>query len=149
MVVFGVVCILLGALCLVAAAIALTVHWIFQHRPELTSKTGASLVDADHQKNVTKYFTAYGHVIHTKFFKHYTKALYIYTVRDKDYVVKDVHFGTYRQTERSKPIVYLTKFPRFRYINDPASTSDVEYELHGLVLAVFGFFLLLAGLHVL
>ena len=139
----GILFLLGGAVCLVTGVVFLVVAYIFHRRPELTSKTGADLMEATYKENVTRY----GRRGSTLFLRHLTKAIYVFTVRGKDYTVRDEHYGTRKQTPRIIPIVYITKFPCFHYKND--GIADDMHLLFSLVLVTVAGFAIYGGVEIL
>jgi len=108
-------------------------QFIFSRRPKSTAKTGAILREATHKKNVTVR-SRRGRV----FIKNLTKALYIYTVNGVEYGIRGEFHATKRQTPRFVPVVYVKRFPRFAYMDDIGSFSDIRYGLWGGILVAWG-----------
>lgn len=108
-------------------------QFTFSRRPKSTAKTGAILREATHKKNVTIH-SLRGNV----FIKNLTKALYIYTVNGVEYGIRGEFYATKRQTPKFVPVVYIKRFPRFAYMDDISSFSDIRYGLWGGILVVCG-----------
>lgn len=115
------------------AGVFFWVQFIFSRRPKSTAKTGAILREATHKKNVTVR-SRRGRV----FIKNLTKALYIYTVDGVEYGIRGEFHATKRQTPRFVPVVYVKRFPRFAYMDDIGSFSDIRYGLWGGILVAWG-----------
>lgn len=115
------------------AGVFFWVQFIFSRRPKSTAKTGAILREATHKKNVTVR-SRRGRV----FIKNLTKALYIYTVNGVEYGIRGEFHATKRQTPRFVPVVYVKRFPRFAYMDDIGSFSDIRYGLWGGILVAWG-----------
>lgn len=115
------------------AGLFFRVQFIFSHRPKSTAKTGAILREATHKKNVTVR-SRRGRV----FIKNLTKALYIYTVNGVEYGIRGEFHATKRQTPKFVPVVYIKRFPRFSYMDELASFSDIRYGLWGGILVAWG-----------
>ena len=115
------------------AGVFFWVQFIFSRRPKSTAKTGAILREATHKKNVTVR-SRRGRV----FIKNLTKALYIYTVDGVEYGIRGEFHATKRQTPKFVPVVYIKRFPRFAYMDDIGSFSDIRYGLWGGILVAWG-----------
>ena len=115
------------------AGVFFWVQFIFSRRPKSTAKTGAILREATHKKNVTVRSRR-----GSMFIKHLTKALYIYTVDGVEYGIRGEFHATKRQTPRFVPVVYVKRFPRFAYMDDIGSFSDIRYGLWGGILVAWG-----------
>ncbi len=115
------------------AGVFFWVQFIFSRRPKSTAKTGAILREATHKKNVTVR-SRRGSV----FIKNLTKALYIYTVNGVEYGIRGEFHATKRQTPKFVPVVYVKRFPRFAYMDDIGSFSDIRYGLWGGILVAWG-----------
>ena len=115
------------------AGVFFWVQFIFSRRPKSTAKTGAILREATHKKNVTVRSRRGSMLI-----KHLTKALYIYTVDGVEYGIRGEFHATKRQTPRFVPVVYVKRFPRFAYMDDIGSFSDIRYGLWGGILVAWG-----------
>ena len=115
------------------AGVFFWVQFIFSRRPKSTAKTGAILREATHKKNVTVRSRRGSMLI-----KDLTKALYIYTVNGVEYGIRGEFHATKRQTPRFVPVVYVKRFPRFAYMDDIGSFSDIRYGLWGGILVAWG-----------
>ena len=115
------------------AGVFFWVQFIFSRRPKSTAKTGAILREATHKKNVTVRSRRGSMLI-----KDLTKALYIYTVDGVEYGIRSEFHATKRQTPKSVPVVYVKRFPRFAYMDDIGSFSDIRYGLWGGILVAWG-----------
>ncbi|MBP3666669.1 MAG: hypothetical protein J6K29_06415 [Clostridia bacterium] len=115
------------------AGVFFWVQFIFSRRPKSTAKTGAILREATHKKNVTVRSRRGSMLI-----KDLTKALYIYTVDGVEYGIRGEFHATKRQTPRFVPVVYVKRFPRFAYMDDIGSFSDIRYGLWGGILVAWG-----------
>ena len=115
------------------AGVFFWVQFIFSRRPKSTAKTGAILREATHKKNVTVRSRRGSMLI-----KDLTKALYIYTVNGVEYGIRGEFHATKRQTPRFVPVVYVKRFPRFAYMDDIGSLSDIRYGLWGGILVAWG-----------
>ena len=115
------------------AGVFFWVQFIFSRRPKSTAKTGAILREATHKKNVTVRSRR-----GSMFIKDLTKALYIYTVDGVEYGIRGEFHATKRQTPRFVPVVYVKRFPRFAYMDDIGSFSDIRYGLWGGILVAWG-----------
>lgn len=115
------------------AGVFFWVQFIFSRRPKSTAKTGAILREATHKKNVTVRSRR-----GSMFIKHLTKALYIYTVDGVEYGIRGEFHATKRQTPKFVPVVYVKRFPRFAYMDDIGSFSDIRYGLWGGILVAWG-----------
>ena len=123
--------------CLALAGLLFWVQFTFSRRPKNTAKTAGILREANHKQNVTLHGTRG----RSMFVKHLTKARYVYTVDGVEYSIRGEHFGTKRQTPKFVPVVYIKRFPRFAYIDEPYDFGDILYGVMGLVLLVTGVFL--------
>lgn len=115
------------------AGVFFGVQFIFSRRPKSTAKTGAILREATHKKNVTVRSRRGSMLI-----KNLTKALYIYTVNGVEYGIRGEFHATKRQTPKFVPVVYVKRFPRFAYMDDIGSFSDIRYGLWGGILVAWG-----------
>ena len=115
------------------AGVFFWVQFIFSRRPKSTAKTGAILREATHKKNVTVRSRRGSMLI-----KDLTKALYIYTVDGVEYGIRGEFHATKRQTPKFVPVVYVKRFPRFAYMDDIGSFSDIRYGLWGGILIAWG-----------
>lgn len=115
------------------AGVFFWVQFIFSRRPKSTAKTGAILRESTHKKNVTVRSRRGSMLI-----KDLTKALYIYTVDGVEYGIRGEFHATKRQTPRFVPVVYVKRFPRFAYMDDIGSFSDIRYGLWGGILVAWG-----------
>lgn len=115
------------------AGVFFWVQFLFSRRPKSTAKTGAILREATHKKNVTVRSRRGSMLI-----KDLTKALYIYTVNGVEYGIRGEFHATKRQTPKFVPVVYVKRFPRFAYMDDIGSFSDIRYGLWGGILVAWG-----------
>ena len=118
--------------CLGLAGLFFWVQFIFSRRPKSTAKTAGILRETDYKQNVTV------GIRRRMFFKHYTKARYVYTVNGVEYSLSGEHPGTKRQTPRFVPVVYIKRLPRFAYIDEIGGFGDIIYGLWGIVLLFWG-----------
>ena len=119
--------------CLALAGLLFWVQFTFSRRPQNTAKTAGILREIDYKQNVTV------GIRRRMFFKHYTKARYVYTVNGVEYSLRGEHPGTKRQTPRFVPVVYIKRFPRFAYIDESiGGFGDILYGLWGLVFLAVG-----------
>lgn len=119
--------------CLGLAGLFFWVQFTFSRRPQNTAKTAGILRETDYKQNVTV------GIRHRMFFKHYTKARYIYTVNGVEYSLRGEHPGTKRQTPKFVPVVYIKRFPRFAYIDEIiGGFGDILYGLWGMDLLAIG-----------
>ena len=118
--------------CLALAGLLFWVQFTFSRRPKNTAKTAGILRETDYKQNVTV------GIRRRMFFKHYTKARYVYTVNGVEYSLRGEHAGTKRQTPKFVPVVYIKRFPRFAYMDDIGSFSDIRYGLWGGILVAWG-----------
>ena len=119
--------------CLALAGLLFWVQFTFSRRPKNTAKTAGILRETDYKQNVTV------GIRRRMFFKHYTKARYIYTVNGVEYSLRGEHYGTKRQTPKFVPVVYIKRFPRFAYIDEIiGGFGDILYGLWGLVFLAVG-----------
>ena len=119
--------------CLALAGLLFWVQFTFSRRPKNTAKTAGILREANHKENVTV------GIRRRMFFKHYTKARYVYTVNGVEYSLRGEHPGTKRQTPKFVPVVYIKRFPRFAYIDEIiGGFGDILYGLLGLVFLAVG-----------
>ena len=119
--------------CLVLAGLLFRVQFTFSRRPKNTAKTAGILRETDYKQNVTV------GIRRRMFFKHYTKARYVYTVNGVEYSIRGEHYGTRRQTPKFVPVVYIKRFPRFAYIDEIiGGFGDILYGLWGTVLLAIG-----------
>lgn len=119
--------------CLALAGLLFRVQFTFSRRPKNTAKTAGILRETDCKQNVTV------GIRRRMFFKHYTKARYVYTVNGVEYSIRGEHYGTKRQTPRFVPVVYIKRFPRFAYIDEIiGGFGDILYGLWGLVFLAIG-----------
>ena len=119
--------------CLVLAGLLFRVQFTFSRRPKNTAKTAGILRETDYKQNVTV------GIRRRMFFKHYTKARYVYTVNGVEYSIRGEHYGTKRQTPKFVPVVYIKRFPRFAYIDEIiGGFGDILYGLWGLVFLAIG-----------
>ena len=119
--------------CLGLAGLFFWVQFIFSRRPKSTAKTAGILRETDYKQNVTV------GIRRRMFFKHYTKARYVYTVNGVEYSLRGEHYGTKRQTPKFVPVVYNKHFPRFAYIDEIiGGFGDILYGLWGLVFLAVG-----------
>ena len=119
--------------CLGLAGLFFWVQFTFSRRPKSTAKTAGILRETDYKQNVTV------GIRRRMFFKHYTKARYVYTVNGVEYSLRGEHPGTKRQTPRFVPVVYIKRFPRFAYIYEIiGGFGDILYGLWGLVFLAVG-----------
>ena len=119
--------------CLALAGLLFWVQFTFSRRPQNTAKTAGILRETDYKQNVTV------GIRRRMFFKHYTKARYVYTVNGVEYSLRGEHYGTKRQTPRFVPVVYIKRFPRFAYIDEIiGGFGDIMYGLWGLVFLAVG-----------
>lgn len=115
------------------AGLFFRVQFTFSCRPKSTAKTGAVLREATHKKNVTVHSRRGSMLI-----KNLTKARYIYTVNGVEYGIRGEFHATKRQTPKFVPVVYIKRFPRFSYMDEPVSFSDIRYGLWGGILVAWG-----------
>ena len=120
--------------CLGLAGLFFWVQFTFSHRKKNTAKTAGILRETDYKQNVT----LRGPRGKSIFLRHLTKARYIYTVNGVEYGIRGEHYGTKRQTPRFVPVVYVKRFPRFAYMDDIGSFSDIRYGLWGGILVAWG-----------
>ena len=119
--------------CLGLAGLFFWVQFTFSRRPKSTAKTAGILRETDYKQNVTV------GIRRRIFFKHYTKARYIYTVNGVEYSLRGEHPGTKRQTPKFVPVVYIKRFPRFAYIDEIiGGFGDILYGLWGMVFLAIG-----------
>ena len=119
--------------CLALAGLLFWVQFTFSRRPKNTAKTAGILRETDYKQNVTV------GIRRRMFFKHYTKARYVYTVNGVEYSIRGEHYGTKRQTPKFVPVVYIKCFPRFAYIDEIiGGFGDILYGLWGLVFLAVG-----------
>ena len=119
--------------CLALAGLLFWVQFTFSRRPKKNAKTAGILREANHKQNVTV------GIRRRMFFKHYTKARYVYTVNGVEYSIRGEHAGTKRQTPKFVPVVYIKRFPRFAYIDEIiGGFGDILYGLWGLVFLAIG-----------
>ena len=119
--------------CLGLAGLFFWVQFTFSRRPKSTAKTAGILRETDYKQNVTV------GIRRRIFFKHYTKARYVYTVNGVEYSLRGEHPGTKRQTPKFVPVVYIKRFPRFAYIDEIIGDfGDILYGLWGMVFLVIG-----------
>ena len=119
--------------CLGLAGLLFRVQFTFSRRPKNTARTAGILRETDSKQNVTV------GIRRRMFFKHYTKARYVYTVNGVEYSIRGEHPGTKRQTPRFVPVVYIKRFPRFAYIDEIiGGFGDILYGLWGLVFLAIG-----------
>ena len=119
--------------CLALAGLLFWVQFTFSRRPKNTAKTAGILRETDYKQNVTV------GIRRRMFFKHYTKARYVYTVNGVEYSLRGEHPGTKRQTPKFVPVVYIKRFPRFAYIDEIiGGFGDIMYGLWGLVFLAVG-----------
>ena len=119
--------------CLALAGLLFWVQFTFSRRPKSIAKTAGILRETDYKQNVTV------GIRRRMFFKHYTKARYVYTVDGVEYSLRTEHFGTKRQTARFVPVVYIKRFPRFAYIDEIiGGFGYILYGLWGLVFLAVG-----------
>ena len=111
--------------CLGIAGLLFWVQFTFSRRPKNTAKTAGILRETDYKQNVTV------GIRRRMFFKHYTKARYVYTVDGVEYSIRGEHFGTKRQTPKFVPVVYIKRFPRFAYIDEIA--GEPMYGIWGMI----------------
>ena len=120
--------------CLGLAGFFFWVQFTFSRRPKSTAKTAGILRETDYRQNVT----LRGPRGKSIFLRHLTKARYVYTVNGVEYSIRNEHFGTKRQTPKFVPVVYIKRFPRFAYMDDIGSFSDIRYGLWGGILVAWG-----------
>ena len=119
--------------CLGLAGLFFWVQFTFSRRPKSTAKTAGILRETDYKQNVTV------GIRRRIFFKHYTKARYVYTVNGVEYSLRGEHPGTKRQTPKFVPVVYIKRFPRFAYIDEIiGGFGDILYGLWGMVFLAIG-----------
>ena len=119
--------------CLGLAGLFFWVQFTFSRRPKSTAKTAGILRETDYKQNVTV------GIRRRIFFKHYTKARYVYTVNGVEYSLRGEHPGTKRQTPKFVPVVYVKRFPRFAYIDEIiGGFGDILYGLWGMVFLAIG-----------
>lgn len=120
--------------CLGLAGLFFWVQFTFSRRPQNTAKTAGILRETDYRQNVT----LRGPRGKSIFLRHLTKARYIYTVNGVEYGIRGEYYGTKRQTPKFVPVVYIKRFPRFAYMDDIGSFSDIRYGLWGGILVAWG-----------
>ena len=120
--------------CLGLAGLFFWVQFTFSRRKKNTAKTAGILRETDYRQNVT----LRGPRGKSIFLRHLTKARYIYTVNGVEYGIRGEHYGTKRQTPKFVPVVYIKRFPRFAYMDDIGSFSDIRYGLWGGILVAWG-----------
>ena len=120
--------------CLGLAGLFFWVQFTFSRRKKNTVKTAGILRETDYKQNVT----LLGPRGKSLFLRHLTKARYIYTVDGVEYGIRGEHYGTKRQTPKFVPVVYVKRFPRFAYMDDIGSFSDIRYGLWGGILVAWG-----------
>lgn len=131
--------IFLGVILIFIGCFAFAVYIIFEKFPQLTEKTGATLRERKHKKDV---------VIHVRrgpdmHIDHLVKAVYTYRVGEKHYVKRYTHLHcTFNQTPKSIPIVYLKKFPKISYVKTLESTSELSYLIAGMLNVFWGVLIL-------
>ena len=119
--------------CLGLAGLFFWVQFTFSRRSKSTAKTAGILRETDYKQNVTV------GIRRRIFFKHYTKARYVYTVNGVEYSLRGEHPGTKRQTPKFVPVVYIKRFPRFAYIDEIiGGFGDILYGLWGMVFLAIG-----------
>lgn len=119
--------------CLGLAGLFFWVQFTFSRRPQNTAKTAGILRETDYKQNVTV------GIRRRIFFKHYTKARYVYTVNGVEYSLRGEHPGTKRQTPKFVPVVYIKRFPRFAYIDEIiGGFGDILSGLWGMVFLAIG-----------
>lgn len=119
--------------CLGLAGLFFWVQFTFSRRPKSTAKTAGILRETDYKQDVTV------GIRRRMFFKHYTKARYVYTVNGVEYSLRGEHPGTKRQTPKFVPVVYIKRFPRFAYIDEIiGGFGDILYGLWGMVFLAIG-----------
>lgn len=119
--------------CLGLAGLFFWVQFTFSRRPKSTAKTAGILRETDYKQNVTV------GIRRRIFFKHYTKARYVYTANGVEYSLRGEHPGTKRQTPKFVPVVYIKRFPRFAYIDEIiGGFGDILYGLWGMVFLAIG-----------
>ena len=119
--------------CLGLARLFFWVQFTFSRRSKSTAKTAGILRETDYKQNVTV------GIRRRIFFKHYTKARYVYTVNGVEYSLRGEHPGTKRQTPKFVPVVYIKRFPRFAYIDEIiGGFGDILYGLWGMVFLAIG-----------
>lgn len=141
------VLIVIGILLLAIAAMFAAVYFTFEKAPDKTARVMGWLKDTTHKKDVTVYGknAPYSPIITTSFVKNMTKGVYVYTVGDKSYKVRDTSFGTPRQMQKNVSVIYLKKFPRVAYIDRLGSDGTFTYELGAILTGFFGIaFIILA-----
>ena len=116
------------------AGVFFWIQFIFSRRPKSTAKTAGILRETDYRKNVT----LHGPRGKSLFLRHLTKARYIYTVNGVEYGIRGEFHATKRQTPRFVPVVYVKRFPRFAYMDNIGSFSDIRYGLWGGILVAWG-----------
>ena len=125
--------IFLGIVLIFIGCFAFAIYIIFEKFPQFTEKTGATLRERKHKKDVVIH-SRRGPDIHID---HLVKAVYTYRVGEKHYVKRYTHlYCTFNQTPKSVPIVYIRKFPMISYVNTLESTTTFNYLIAG-VLNVF------------
>ena len=120
--------------CLGLAGLFFWVQFTFSRRKKNTAKTAGILRETDYKQNVT----LRGPRGKSIFLRHLTKARYIYTVNGVEYGIRGEHYGTKRQTPKFVSVVYVKRFPRFAYMDDIGSFSDIRYGLWGGILVAWG-----------
>ena len=126
--------------CLALAGLLFWVQFTFSRRKKNTAKTAGILRETDYKQNVTV------GIRRRMFFKHYTKARYVYTVNGVEYSLRGEHPGTKRQTPKFVPVVYVTTHPEYAYIDDLVSSGEMEYLLYGILLCFWAISFLVISL---
>ena len=131
--------IFLGVVFILIGCSALTIYIIFEKFPQFTEKTGATLRERKHKKDVVIH-SRRGPDIHID---HLVKAVYTYRVGEKHYVKRYTHLHcTFNQTPKSIPVVYIKKFPRISYANTFDSTTVLKYFIAGVLNIFWGILIL-------
>ena len=123
--------ILLGVLILITSGALFTIYVIFEHSPQLTGRTGSTLVETKHKSKKT-FWGRGSHVT----VKDVTLGYYTYKVNGKTYRKKSTEYFTKpKQMPYSIPIVYLKCFPRISYVNDHG-IGTLAYLIPAILFAV-------------
>ena len=142
----GIILIGIAILFLLFACIFATAYYAMEHKQGKTGKVMGRLRDTKHKKDVT----IYGKTLHggwtQTFIRHLTKGVYLYTVHDKTYKIRDTHLGTPRQMPQIVSVVYLKAFPKFAYIDALTSLGAFSYKLDALIIGSIGIMTLIAGI---
>lgn len=138
----GILCLGVSVCLIVLGGRCLWAQIIFSKYPKRTKTIGAVLREAE-QKNGVRIRTRR---LRSVYVKHLTHAVYVYTVEGVAYFIREPFFGTKRQTPRFVPVVYITASPRFAYVDELASFSDIRYGLKGAILLLWSLICIFLGL---